>query len=112
ERKAAFKLGQPEEALLEHIGIDVAALGNEDNADVLGAFVAHILKDRELLVGDELRDRLDQLALGDAVRNFADDKLPGSAGQLFDPAFFPDAIGVLAGRKTRTNAKAAAARFI
>src|SRR3546814_11483227 len=44
---------------------DIAALGHQHDAQILGALVAHILQDRQLLVGDQLRDRLDQLALGD-----------------------------------------------
>ena len=34
-------------------------------------FVAHVGKDRQLALGDERRDLLDQLALGDLVGNLA-----------------------------------------
>src|SRR3546814_14083325 len=71
-----------------------------------------LFRSRQFLVGDQLRDRLDQLALGDPIGDFADDKLPGAAGQLFDPAVFPGAVPILAGRKARADAKAAASGFI
>ncbi len=76
ERETAFEVGQAEQSVLEHLGVDVAALGFEDDAQIPGALVADILEDRELLVGDQLRDLFDQLALGDAVWNFADHELP------------------------------------
>src|SRR3546814_8216719 len=35
EREAAFQLGQPEQAFLQDVGVDVAALGDQHDADVL-----------------------------------------------------------------------------
>src|SRR3546814_10901034 len=48
----------------------------------------------------------------DVCSSDLDDKLPGAAGQLFDPAVFPGAVPILAGRKARADAKAAASGFI
>ena len=49
---------------------------------MLVALVPHVGQDRQLLVGDQRRDLLDQLALLDAVRDFADQQVPAAA-------FFP-----------------------
>ena len=43
-----FELGQPEQRLHQQLGIDGAALGLEDEADVLGEFVAHVVDQRQL----------------------------------------------------------------
>src|SRR3546814_1507055 len=82
---------------------DIAALGHQHDAQILGALVAHILQDRQLLVGDQLRDRLDQLALGDPIGNFADDELPGAARLLFDSRGFPAAVALSPGGKARAD---------
>src|SRR3546814_1967948 len=88
---------------LQHLGVDIAALGFEDDAQILGAFVADILEDRELLVGDQLRDLLDQLALGDPIGDFADDELPGAARQFLDSIRFPASVAQLAGDRKSTR---------
>ncbi len=84
EPEAHFEVGQLVERFLEQLGIDVAALGHEHDAHLLVAFVAHVLEDRHLAVGDHLGDLLDQLALGDLVRDLRDDQLVLPAAEPLD----------------------------
>ena len=63
ERKADFEVGQPVQALQQQVGIDRPRARLEDQPDLLVAFVADVGEDRQLLVGDQLRDLLDQLGL-------------------------------------------------
>jgi len=112
ERKAVFQIGQPIETVLEHLRIDIAVPGRDDDTDRLIAFIAHIFQDRQLLVVDQGRDLLDQLALLHLIGNFADDQLPGAAAQFLYAGRFPDALIILAGRKARTGAERAAPRGI
>ena len=44
ERDAAFEIGLTEQLFHQHRGIDRAAFGREDNADVFGRFVVDVIK--------------------------------------------------------------------
>ena len=97
EPDPAFQIGQLVERFLEQLGIDIAALGDEHEADLLVALVTDILEDRQLAIGDQLGDLLDQLALRQHVGNLGDDQLPLPAAQLLDPGLFPVALFVAPG---------------
>ena len=71
EGEADLEVGQPVEAFLQQFGIHRACARLQDDPKVLGAFVPDVGQDRELLLGDELGDLLDQLPLLDAVRDLA-----------------------------------------
>ena len=60
ERHPDFELGQPEQLLHQHFGIDVAGLRLEDEADILGRLVADVGEQRQLLLFEQGRDLLDQ----------------------------------------------------
>ena len=64
EREADFEIRQAIQALEQQLGIDGPRPRLEDQPDLLVAFVLHVGEDRQLLVGDELGDLLDQLGLG------------------------------------------------
>ncbi len=49
ERHPDFELGQPEKLLHQHLGLDVARLGFENEPYVLGQFVADVGEQRQLL---------------------------------------------------------------
>ncbi len=83
ERDAAFQLGQLEQRLHQHAGIDRARLRLDDDAHVLGRLVAEVVDQRQLLVVVELRHPLDQAGLADQPGNFRDDDLIGAAAGLF-----------------------------
>ena len=72
EPEPRFHIGQLVEAFLEQVGIDIAAARDQHDADLLVAFIAHILEDRQLAIADRGGDLLDQLALGHLVGDFAD----------------------------------------
>ena len=63
QREADFEVGQPVKALEQQIGIHGPRTRLENQPDLLVALVLHVGKDRQLLVGDQLRDLLDQLRL-------------------------------------------------
>ena len=84
EAEPRLQIGQLEQAFLEQLGIDIAAFGHQHDADRGVAFVAHILEDRQLAIGNRLRDLLDQLALGDLIRDLRDYQLPLPAAQPLD----------------------------
>ena len=75
ERHPHFELGQPEQLLHQHVGIDVAGLRLEDEADVLGRFVADVGEQRQLLLFEQRRDLFDQPALLHLIRHLGDDDL-------------------------------------
>ena len=84
EPEARLEIGELVERFLEQLGVDVAALGHEDDADVLVALVAHVLEDRQLAIGDELRDLLDQPAFRHPIGHFRDHQLVLPAAEAFD----------------------------
>src|SRR5947207_1771571 len=47
ERHAGFEIGQPEQLLHHHIGVDVAVLRLEDEAHLLGRFITDIGEQRQ-----------------------------------------------------------------
>ncbi len=57
-------------------GIDGAAARLDHDPDRLVRFVAHVGEDRQLLVGDQAGDLLDQLALGHLIGDFGDHRGP------------------------------------
>jgi hypothetical protein len=65
-----FEIGQPEQAFHQHVGSTVRLRGSSTMRIFSSRFVADVGEDRQLLVVDERRDLLDQLALLDAVREF------------------------------------------
>ena len=85
EAEPGFEVRQLEQAFLEQLRIDIAALGHQHDADRSVAFVAHVFEDRQLAVGDQLGDLLDQLGLGHLIRDFRDDQLPLPAAHPLDP---------------------------
>jgi len=56
ERHPDFQFGQPEQLLHQNFGIDIAGLGLEDEAHLLGRFVADIGEQRQLLFFEQCRD--------------------------------------------------------
>lgn len=56
---------------------------------ICSSLVANVFEDRQLAVGDELGDLLDQLALGQHVGDFGNDQLPLAAAEFLDPGFLP-----------------------
>ena len=87
EREADFEVGQAVEALEQQIGVDGAGTRLEHDPQVLLAFVPYVGENGQLLVGDELRDLLDQLGFRDPVRNFADQQIPAPALLALDLDF-------------------------
>ncbi len=68
---------------------------------VIGAFVAHIAKDRDLLGLDQFRDLLDQLGFLHLIGDLGDHDLPLATAQILDLPFAaqperpaPGAIGL------------------
>ena len=87
DREPAFQVGELEQALHEHLGLDVAAFGLKHEAHVLGGLVTHIAQQRRLLGLDESRQLLDQIGLLDLIRDLGDHDLVGpAAGVLPRPA--------------------------
>ena len=84
EGDAALELGELEEALHQQGRVDVARLRHQDDANILGRFVAHVLEERHLLVVDEVGELLDQAGLGHLIRDLGDHHLPGAAPQILD----------------------------
>ena len=83
QRHAAFELGELEQAFHQQRRIDRTRTRFEDNAHVLGGFVAHVGKERQLLLVHQLGDALDEPHLLHLPRNLGDDDLIGAAAGLF-----------------------------
>ena len=79
---------------------------------MLVAFIANIIQNRQLLIGNELRNLLNQLALLDLIGNFRHDQLPCPAGQFFNAGWFPTCVILPAIRETRAHTHRTAARRI
>jgi hypothetical protein len=112
-REPRLELARLEQHLHQHRGIDAARARLEHDADVLGALVAHVGEDRDLLGVDDLGDALDQPALLDLVGDLGDHDLPGAAAEILDrparaqpEAAAPGAVG-LADRGARLDEDAA-----
>ena len=63
-------------------GVDGAGTRFDDDAHVLGGFVAHIGKDRDLARLDQLCQPFDQLGFLHLIGNLGDDDLPQPAAQI------------------------------
>ena len=87
EPEPRFHIGQLVQAFLEQLGVDIAAARDQHDADLFIALVAHVFQDRQLPVGDCLRDLFDQLALGHLIGDLADHELPLPATHPLDPRF-------------------------
>ena len=112
EAEARFQIGQAVERFFEQLRIDIAAARDQHDADLLVAFVAHVLEDGHLLVRDDLRDLLDQLALGHLIRDFADDQLPLPAAQTLYPRVAVCRALGLGGMEAPADAEGAATGLI
>ena len=80
-----------EQHVHQNIGVHVLGLGFKDHADVFGAFVADIGKDRNLLGLDQLGQPFDQLGFLNLIGNFGHDDLIDAAAQILDRPFCPKA---------------------
>jgi hypothetical protein len=79
EREAIFKIGHAEQRIHQIFGIDCTTFRLQDNPHLLVRFIADIGENRQFLVGNDLGDLLDQLALLHLIGNFGDDNLPCTA---------------------------------
>ena len=71
-----FELGGAEQCFHEHFGLDGAGLGFEYEADGLGALVADIAEEGQLLQFEQLGDLFDQPRFLHLIGDFGDDDLP------------------------------------
>ncbi len=79
ERDARFQIGQAEQPIHHHAHVHGTAARLQHQPDRLVRFVADIGQDRQLLVVDQVRDLLDQLALLHPVGDFGHDRGPAAA---------------------------------
>ena len=84
KRHADFEFRHAEQAFHQDVRIDRTAARFDDQPDVGVALVTDIGEDRQLLVIDQCRQRLDQLALLYTVGNFGDDCDPSAAPLILD----------------------------
>ena len=112
EAEPRFEVSELVEAFLQQLGIDIAAAGDEHDADVLVALVAHIFQDRQLAIGDGRGDLFDQLALLHLIRNLIDHELPLAAAQPLDPRLAILVRARLRRMETRAQAETAAPGLI
>ena len=82
EAEADLQIGGLEQRFHQHVGIDVAVLRHQDEADILRRFVAHVVQQEELAGGQKLGDLFDQAALLDLIGDLGDDDLPRALPQL------------------------------
>ncbi len=78
-----LELGELEERLHHQSRIDVARARLEHDAQILRRFVAHVGDERQLALGNELRELFDETRLLNAVGNLGDDDDPAAALPLF-----------------------------
>ncbi len=83
ERDAAFQRGGAEQRLHQHFRLRATRAWFQDQADVFGAFVAHIAQQRQLPLLDELGDLLDQPGLLHLVGDLGDHHGPGAEFAAF-----------------------------
>ena len=86
------------------VGIDIAGLRLEDEADILGRFVADIGEQRQLLLFEQRRDLLDQPAFLHLIRHLGDDDLVEAVAQRLRRPARPQAEAAAAGRIGLANA--------
>ena len=82
-REAGFQLAGAKQLLHHHGRLDRAGLRLDDDAHVLGRFVAHVGDERQLLLGHQLGDLLDQPRFLDHVGDLGDHHLPDAPLPLF-----------------------------
>ena len=92
QRKARFQIRQTEQSIFEVFRVNIPAFWHQHDAHMLVTFVPNVIENRQLFIGDQLRNLLDQFAFLDLIGNFGDDKLPRTAGQLFNARWFPSAV--------------------
>ncbi len=87
DRKAGLQVGELEEALHQHLGLDGAGAGLEHQADILGRLVADIAQQGRLLGFDQAGELLDQIGLLHLIGDLGDHDPPQpAAGVLPGPA--------------------------
>ena len=82
--EADLKVRDAEQRRHQLLGVDVAGTRFQDDADILGGFVAHIGKDRHFLGLDDLGQTLDQLGFLHLIGDLGDDDLPATTAQILD----------------------------
>ena len=80
--EARFQLAHAEKAFHHDAGVDVARAGLQHDADVLGEFVAHVGKQRQLALVDQFRELFDQPRFLHAIGNFRHHGVPEAARAL------------------------------
>ena len=95
QRKTCFKVREAEQSVFQIFGIDITAFGYKHDTNAFVAFVADVIQYGQLLIGNQLRDLLNQLAFLHLIRNFRHNKLPRAAGQFFNACGFPAFLAVL-----------------
>ena len=80
-----------EQHVHQNIGVHVLGLRFKDHADVFGAFVADIGKDRNLLGLDQFGQPFDQLGFLNLIGDLGHDNLVHAAAQILDRPFRPQA---------------------
>ncbi len=91
--EAHLELGHLVQALLEQRRVDRPAPRLEDDPQILRALVAHVGQDRQFLVADQPRDRLDQPPLLHPIGDLGHQQMPAPAllDDLLDPRAQPEA---------------------
>ena len=97
DAEACLQIGELEQALHQHLGLDVAALGFEDQAHVLGALVTHVAQQRGLLGVDELGEAFHQVGLLHLIGHLGDDDLVHALAQILLLPLRPNADAAPAG---------------
>ena len=89
----AFQIGVLEQHPHQHIGVHRLDARLQNDADILGALVAHISQNGHLFGLDDLGQLFDQLGFGDLIGDLGDHDLPGAAAQILDLPFGAGAKG-------------------
>ena len=84
EAEADLEIGVAVEHPHQHLGIDAARLGLDDQPHVVGALVPDIAENRDLADLDQLGQLLDQARFLHLIGDFGDHDLPGAATQILD----------------------------
>ena len=82
DAEAVLQVRELEQALHQDGGLDVARLGLQHQAHVLGALVADVAQQRQALVLDQLGQLLDQVGLLHLVGDLGDDDLVPALAQV------------------------------
>ena len=95
QRKACFKVREAEQSVFQIFGINIAAFGHKHDTNAFVAFVTNVVQNRQLFIGNQLCDLLNQLAFLHLIRDFRHNKLPRATGQFFNACGFPAFLAVL-----------------